>query len=363
MTGAALGASIDVDVHAEAPGDFVRFASELRFGTGAARYRRANLAEQLTRFADPRYVVARAAGGREAGPVVGGYAIDFRDASRAGARVPGAYRALLGVAPERRGEGVGRALAARARELIDERAATLGEPVLAWGCIDASNAASLGLVGGAGGASDVGGLASWLLYRQAPRETLDVRTLDDASGAGVRLGYLRALRASLADCALADATGVHGALAPGAAGGAVHAVLEGERLVLAARARPTVLAFDTLGPATDALVRHLVMPFGVARRRFDPRAFRYLSLTDVVVVPDAERLWPRFVSTLLARHGAHHALVVLDPSREAWRRLRKASGRWARVATPDVRVLARWHGGGPPALPAGGAVGLHPVDL
>ena len=140
MTGAALGAGTDVDVHAEAPGDFVRFASELRFGTGAARYRRANLAEQLTRFADPRYVVARAAGGREAGPVVGGYAIDFRDASRAGARVPGAYRALLGVAPERRGEGVGRALAARARELIDERAATLGEPVLAWGCIDASNA-------------------------------------------------------------------------------------------------------------------------------------------------------------------------------------------------------------------------------
>ena len=358
MTGADADAGIDVDVHAAPPEDFVGFASELRFGTGAARYRRANLAEQLTRFADPRYVVAR-----EGGAVTGGYAIDFRDASCAGARVPGAYRALLGVSPERRGTGVGRALAARARALIDERAATLGEPVLAWGCIDASNAASLGLVGGAGGATDVGGLASWLLYRQAPRGTLDVRVIDDASSVDVRRGYLRALEASLSDCALADVTGVHGASAPDPDGGAVHAVLEGERIVLAARVRPTVLAFDTLGPATDALVRHLVMPFGFARRRFDPRAFRYLSLTDVVVVPDAERLWPRFVSTLLARHGAHHALVVLDPSREAWRRLRKASGRRVRVAAPDVRVLARWHGEGGRTLPADGPAGLHPVDL
>ena len=353
----------DVAVHREPPEDFVAFAGALRFGAGRARYRRANLVDQLARFADPRYLVAR-----EGARVVGGYAIDFRTASLRGAPVPGAYRALLGTAPERRGTGVGRALRERAHALLERRAERLGEPVLAWGCIDAANAASLGLVGG-GGARDVGGLATWLLYRQAPRETFPLETIDADASPAVRHGHALALEASRRDCALADATlpdARDGAGAPGGtgAGSVVHALLEGERVVIAARVALTELAFDTLGPANDALVRGLVMPFGFARRRFDPRAFRYLGLSDVVVVPGAERLWPRFVSTLAVRHGVHHALVALDPSREAWARLRRASRRRARAAA-DVRVLARWHGPGAAGapLPDGEPVALAPVDL
>ena len=351
---------LDVAVHRAPPADFVAFAGGLRFGAGKARYRRANLAGQLARFADPRYLVAR-----EGGRAVGTYAIDFRTVAHRGRAVPGAYRALLGVAPERRGAGVGRALRERAHALLERRAERLGEPVLSWGCIDASNAASLGLVG-AGGARDVGGLATWLLYRQRPRETLALETIDAGAPHAARLGHARALEASRTDCALADATGggpdVAGA--PAGAGTTVHAVLEGERIALAARVSVTELAFDTLGPVNDALVRHLVMPFGFARRRFDPRAFRYLGLSDIVVVPDAERLWPRFVSTLAARHGVHYALVAIDPSREVWTRLRRASGR-RRRAGRDVRVLARWHGPGTSAiaLPEGARVALPPVDL
>ena len=345
---------VDVEVHREPPADFLAFTGALRFGTGSARYARANVAEQLARLADPRFLVAR-----DGDAVVGGYAIDFRDARWRGGAVPGAYRGALGTDPDRRRQGIGRALTARAHALIDERAARAGEPVLAWGCIDAANAASLGLVG-SGGAVDVGGLATWLLYRQAPRESPDVVRIDGSSPETVRQGYARSLAASLEECALADVTALR---ALGGAAGELHAMLEGERIVLAARVAPTVLRFDTLGAVNDALVRRLVMPFGFARRRFDPRAFRYLSLSDIVMVPDAERAWPRFVATLMARHGVHHALVTMDPSRALWRRLRKASGKRPGAAA-DVRVLARWHGAdAPTATTPSGPIGLHPVDL
>lgn len=331
--------SVEVELHEAPPPGFADFVGALRFGSGAARYRRADPEGQLGRFADPRFLVAR-----DGGRIVGSYVLDFRTVALAGERVPGAYRALLGVAPSHRRSGVGRALVARASSVLDAAGA------LSWGCIDAGNVASLGLLA-AGGAMDVGGLASWLSYAQWPRERVSpVRTRGTLHAA-----HERALAVSLEGCAAADVTPV---------ADAAWALVEGERIVAAARVHRTELAFDTLGPLNDALVRRLVLPFGFARRRFDPRAFGYLRLTDIVLAPGDERLWRPFVSTLMARHGTHYALVVMDPSRPPWVRLRAASGRRAAVR-PDLRVLVRAPGGSKDHIfaMAAGPVALHPVDV
>ena len=324
---------MNVDVHDALPDGFADFVGSMRFGAGAARYRRADVDEQLARFADPRFLVAT-----DEGVIVGSYVLDARTVAMDGRAASWAYRALLGVAPSRRGRGVGRALVARANALLDEA----GTP--SWGCIDAGNAASLGLLR-AGGATDVGGLASWLSYRQWPRDRMTLEPLDG------RIGEAHERARPSRELALADVT-------PCADDG--HALVEGERIVVAARARRTVLAFDTLGPLNDALVRRLVMPFGFARRRFDPRAFAYLRLTDIVLAPGDERLWRPFVSTLMARYGLHHALVVMDPARSEWARLRAASGRRAR-ADSDLRVMVRMPGGEP--CRASGDMDLPPVDV
>ncbi len=324
---------MNVDVHDSLPVGFADFVRSMRFGAGAARYRRADVDAQLARFADPRYLVAT-----DEGVMVGSYVLDARIVSVEGARDTWTYRALLGVAPSHRGRGVGRVLVARANALLDEA----GTP--SWGCIDEGNDASLGLLRTAG-ARDVGGLASWLAYRQWPRDRVPLEPLEG------RLAEAHARTATPEALGLADVT---------PSGGEGYALVEGERIVAAARVRRTVLAFDTLGPVNDALVRRLVLPFGFARRRFDPRAFAYLRLTDIVLAPGDERKWAPFVSTLMARYGVHYALIVMDPSRTEWRRLRAASGRRAR-AKANLRVLVRMPGGS--GHVAAGPLDLPPVDV
>ena len=330
------------------PPAFASLLESVTFGTSGLRYRRLHAAAQLARLHDPVFVAAR-----EGGTFVGGYALDRR-ALRVGDRATrGVYRGALAVAADAQGRGVGRALAARGREWIDALARATGEPVLSWGCIDADNHRSLEVLRGAG-ADAVGGLTMLMLYRQRPRERLALEAL--APGRDSREAAV--LARTERDCAARDLTS---SASPGLA------LVDGDGVRVGARVAPSVYRIETMGRALDALVRVTVTPFAPARRRFDPTAFRYLRFSDVALREGAERDWPAFVSSALARHEAHFGLLFLDPRGRLHGRLRRvgAFGRLVHGTSASLRVMARWS---PPATNAElpplpkGPLALPPVD-
>ena len=88
------------------------------------------------------------------------------------------------------------------------------------------------------------------------------------------------------------------------------------------------------------------MSVPAARRRFNPRDFTYLRLTDIVIREGEERLWKDFLASILARYGAHMAMFMLDARSRARARLDKAGvfGRITASTRQEVVVLANaWH--------------------
>lgn len=318
---------VGIEVVTGIPADVIPLAGGVVFGRGRARYRRADVAGQLQRFARP--VTVRALQG---GALVGCCVLDRRELQVAGAPALGVYRALLCVADAQRGQGIGRRIAQAAMTWADAQACEADRPVVSYGLIDADNAASLHVLRSVG-ASDVGGIAACLRYRQWPRRRRELQ-IDASASCDID-----------DDCAWRDATPNGGAQrwVDPASGIAADAVV-------------SQLQFDTLGRFNDALVRTLVTPFPFAHRRFDPRAFRYVSLTRVQVPAHARSQWPVFLDSLLAMHGTHYALLPIDPQRPVAERLGLAKAR------ASLRLFVRRHGGDDRPLPHG-AIGLYPVDL
>jgi len=329
---------LSLSIERTAPEGFVALAGRTRFVRGAARYRRADLGAQLARFAAPSFVVAR-----RADAVLGGCVLDRRRLSLGGQPVQGLYRALLGVHPECRGQGVGRAVVGAAFAEADRLAAQQGLPVLSYGCVDRTNAASLALLRSRG-ARARGQLAPALIYRQWPRSRLSLQRAEPSA----RRACDALIAASEADCSLRDVSDSH---APG------WCWQDARGPAIVADAAVSTLSFDTLGPLNDRWVAALVSPFGFARRRFDPAAFRYLRLSSVGVRVGAEGRWTAFLDSLLRSHDCHYAMLVIDPGRSLAARLRLAR------SAGTLQLMSRWHGSMPPAEPAPGPIAVHPVDI
>ena len=156
------------------------------------------------------------------------------------------------------------------------------------------------------------------------------------------------LAATQADAAVRDVT-------PSALPGFASVDVDGVRV--SARVAEASYAIETMGTVTDALVRAFVTPFPFARRYFDPARFRHVRLVDVAMREGCERDWPGFVSTVLARHGAHFALTFVDPGVGAG----GAARRPRPFGVPSVRVMVRWSADGSGRVPSG-PLALAPVD-
>ncbi len=81
--------------------------------------------------------------------------------------------------------------------------------------------------------------------------------------------------------------------------------------------------------------------FPPARRRFDPREFRYVRLFDVVAADNSGSAWKALLKDILHRHDAHMAMFVIDPKRATYAELEAAGlfGRFSRLTQQRIGVI------------------------
>ncbi len=307
--------------------DFVARIEATLFGGSGLRYRRLGAADQLARVPNPVFLELR-----HEKTLVATYLLSEQRLALAGGEATGIYRGLLTVAEPARGAALGKKLAGTALDWIGKEAEAQGRRVLSYGCIERSNDRSRTLLASLG-AAGLGTLETSNVYRQAPRALLEIDRLGKQDHAAVTA----ALQASQADCGIRSEMG---------GSGVFYAVTRGESILAGARAHVTRVDMERIGGLWDAFSHHVLRRIPAARRRFDPRNFTYLRLSDVVAAPGSERVWSPFLTTLMAEHGVHMALFMLDPESEVYGRIRDAGlfGRFARSTRQQVVVLARaWH--------------------
>lgn len=303
------------------PDDFVTALASARFGSTAPRYRRINVDAQLDRLHDPVYFTLR-----RHGDAVGTYCVDRQPLQLGQRDIDAAYRGLLSIAEGHQRHGLGRWLVRSALGWLRENAA----PALCYGCVDATNRRALALLAGEG-AVPIGELQVFTLYRQFPRRRIAVDTV-----AAPPAGEVEAMLAASAPCIeLADRT-------PPRGGGAYRVVRGGGEILAGAHVSMTRLDLDPLQGVAGFVVERLMPRFPPGHRRFNPRNFAYLRLNHLYAPIEHAATWPRFIESLMAGHGVHFAVLVLDPTGPTFATLRGAGlpGALSRRFAQRVSVLS-----------------------
>ena len=239
----------------------------------------------------------------------------------------GVYRGLLTVRTEARGRGLGRTLVEQTLRWMSAEARNSGEPIVSWGCIESSNSRSLALLESLG-ATRIGSLDSMLTYRQWPRSRIAIEELaaDDER----------------IDSALSAAGGDSGIQADAGTSGRYLAVVRNGEIVAGARVTITRIDLSRAVGAYGAFHERVGRFIPAVRRRFDPKNFTYLRLSDVVAQPGSGDIWQDYLATLMREHGVHMAMFVLDPRSTTYRTLEDAGmfGRFAKNTRTQLDVLA-----------------------
>lgn len=314
------GVSIRLRPHASEA--FVRLIEATDFGSEGLRYRRLGVPAQIARLECPAFVELHV--DKE---LVGTYALSARRLRFGDRNAIGVYRGLLTVHPEARGRGLGRKLVEHTLKWMSVEASTVDEPVLSWGCIESSNSHSRKLLESLG-AARVGSLDSMLVYRQWPRARIGIEERDAEDW---RLAA--ALSAAGSDSGLRADTGT---------AGRYLAVTQGKEIVAGARVTITRIDLSRAVGAYGAFHERVGRFIPAVRRRFDPKDFTYLRLSDVLVRADSAAVWKNFLPTLMHEHGVHMAMFVLDPRSRAYQTLSEGGlfGRFAHSTRTQLDVLA-----------------------
>lgn len=301
--------------------ELVKLLEDVRFGDRGLRYRRRNLAATLDSFTDASYHSLHVDG-----QLRGGYVLVPGAATLAGAGVAAYYRALLAIDADFRGRGYGSRLVEAAFDAVADRHSG---PALAWGLIERHNRASRRVLEAAG-AAPVGTVDTFLVYRQWPRPDPDVRRLD-----GQALDtYVEALAAA--------GSGKGFAVRAPARLPAYGLFVDGVP-VAAARIGRTVLDLGPGNAAARLLHRYAYSRFAALGRRYNRRAFTYLTIHDPLVPAQRADLWERYLSAVLAETGTHMASFTLDPSSDTYTQLDETGlfGRFAESTRQELLVYAR----------------------
>lgn len=316
-----------LDASSEPSEALTRLIERTRFGTSGLRYRRLGVAQALARTRGGVFLSLT-----QDNEVIGSYVLEQHPLLAGQRAVCGVYRSQLCVAPESQGRGFGRLIVEKSLSWLDEQAGKTSVPVISYGCIESGNSRSLGLLKSAR-TSALGHLHTQMVYRQWPRRKVAFERLDAVGDRRVR--DIQA--AAYQDCGLTYAAPTDNTF---------FAVTRDNVVVAGAHANVVRLNFDRMGQPWDFLSDHVFAHVGPARRRFDPRNFRYLKLDGVVAAPGSERVWRNLISTLLAEHGVHMAMFTLDDASQVSRRLSEGGvfGRIARSTRQRLAVIARSHG-------------------
>lgn len=298
----------------------VDFLESVEFGGSGLRYRRKELADTLRRLAPSRFISIC-----DRDRLVGTYILTPTRVDLAGESVPADYRGLLAVALSHRRQGIGRRLVEAA--LDHAQASAAGEPRLSFGLIESGNEASLRLLEAYGG-KRLGTLESQLVYRQLPRSSPSLRRLDFDEAAA----YTDELQR------LESGSGV---IIRSAAELPLYALVAGSRIRAAARVGISTIDLGPGGALARFLHRYAYGRFDVLRKRYNRRAFRYLTIHDPLVSAEPEA-FEEFTNALLAQFAAHMALFTLDPGSEDARRLASTGlfGRFSRLTRQELQIIA-----------------------
>jgi GNAT superfamily N-acetyltransferase len=315
-----------VDLVSRPEASVVELLESVEFGSAGLRYRRKAMASALERLAPSEYLTIR-----EQGNLIAAYTLTPTQVSLANEKLPAVYRGLLAVAPTHRRQGIGRKLVETALEHI--RDATADKPTFCFGLIESRNEASLKLLEDQGG-KNIGSLESRLIYRQWPRPSSLLRQLDGS----LANAYAESLERQHSGSAL---------VIQAAAGLPLFGLVDGSQLRAAARVGAATLDLGPGGWFARFLHRHAYGRFEALGKRYNRRAFRYLTIHDPLVT-DSLGAFRDFTEALLARYDAHMALFTLDPLSETAGRLAAAGllGSFSRTTRQELIIMA--HGLGIP---------------
>ena len=315
-------------VVSDTPGPrFVAHLASVPFGTTGSAFWRLNIDEQLQRFERPTFLSLR-----DEERVIGSYVLDEQRLMLADEPVTGIYRGLLTIDPERRHAGLGRELARQGLRWMQAHVAAPGRASLSYGIVDEANARSMALLE-ALGMQRIGSLATAIRYRQRRG-----RFIEDADVTSRLTDTARdAWYAQYSGAALRSEDPAHGDWIT---------VSDAHGNIAACRHHVTELRLAPMTGAAGFVVEKMLPLFPPGRRRFNPRRFRFVSISDPVVPPGSEPLWHKLVAHLMALHDTHFVTFTLDPAGEATDRLRANGviGRptWRRRSR--LQVLAGTHG-------------------
>lgn len=318
--------TLEVSRSEQAPEGTVELLQAVSFGTHGLRYRRRDVARQLAHFHRPVFFSVRSAH-----QLSGIYIIDLRHLLIRNQPAKGFYRGALAVRPEQQGQGLGQALTDAALQWIEDIAAQDTTPVVSYGCIDKLNTRSLSLLYKQG-AQPVADISLFMMYRQWPANKLPLTRLGDED-----MPHHDALwRSTMGDCQVLDVTPRQ--TRP-------LAWVDERGIRIAATVTPSAYCIEALPAVPRWLTRLFVTPWAVARKRFDPEHFRFVVFSHVAIEPGAERYWPDFVSSVLAREAVHFGVLYPDTRSRLFNTVLRTGlwGRWVHSGSGSINIMMKVH--------------------
>ncbi len=311
---------ITISIEEQAHEQLVGLVESVTFGAEGLHYRRLDVAQQLTRFNQPVFFHALLDE-----QLIGAYVIDKRDLRLFDKNITGYYRGVLAVHEEYQRRGIGKSLTTTAMQWMARQSSE--SAAMSYGCIDNDNARSLQLLR-AMGAVEVAGLSIYMTYKQWPKMLESVQRLDNLSPT-----QWHALQTTTTnDYQLQDIT-----LSKLPA----YILKDAQGVVICARAAVTRFSIRHMGAIARWCTRLFVTPFAVARRRFNPEQFSYVSFSDVSIRTGSEKLWPQFVSSIMCEYQCHFAAVYVDPQSHLFAQLQNSGmlSRWIHSSKADISIL------------------------
>ncbi|MEL7296141.1 MAG: hypothetical protein AAGJ86_00695 [Pseudomonadota bacterium] len=302
--------------------EWLDYVAAVWFGGAARRYQRRNVREQVARFEKPRFLSLR-----YAGKLIGSYLIDQQALTFNQQPVSGFYRGLLSVDATFRSQHLGGAMTDAALRWIKERAES--RTALTYGCIDEYNKRSVALLSERG-MQALTVLRQRLFYRQFKRRTLATARVTNA----------------LTSNALADlAASTERMVTPDDWSYGNWITVDDKRTQrIAARYAVNELALAPMSGVAGFVINRLMPLFPPGRRRFNPHAFRYVSISDPVNGAGPKASWDALIEHLMVIHDCHFVCLISDTVDSSGNALLDsgALGRKALEKASTVGVLGQW---------------------
>jgi GNAT superfamily N-acetyltransferase len=288
--------------------DYLALLDATAWGTEGVRYLSHGIGEALARVPDLRTLELR-----QAGALVGAYALAHKRVHIGAAEVTAVHRMFLTVAPDQGGRGYGRLIMDQTRELLRREA---NGPLLLYGYIEAENTRSLTIAERVGYGT-AGSFRSYLFSRYSPHDDPAVTAVTPGADAD-ELGEV--LRSAYRDHAAVDLTESYDP-------GRCFLLREAGRIVAAAQVELRRWTITDL-PGLYGRALLAVLPHTPGAKRFLPqRELLHLALGNIFVAPGCGASFARLVSALLARHARHVAIWFGDPRCPMQVEIARAGGR------------------------------------